>query len=232
MENRQYTLSLQGTFYTLEQLRKLSLEPDSGADVRPGALPDLPQIAFAGRSNVGKSSLINALAGRKGLAKVSSTPGKTSSINFYMAQSNAPGFNDFYLVDLPGYGYAKRSKAERIKWDALINAYLQNSKRLAALCVLLDCRLEPQDSDLNLIAFARSINLKLLPLLTKADKCGSDAQAGRKLQWTKLLAGQSPLLTSALPEKPRSPKEEYGQGKRRTNLDQVWEAMHGLAAQG
>ncbi|MDR2825401.1 MAG: ribosome biogenesis GTP-binding protein YihA/YsxC, partial [Deltaproteobacteria bacterium] len=192
LDSNLYTLSLKGTFYTLEQINELCQGQN------PDLYPDLPQIAFAGRSNVGKSSLINALGGRKGLAKVSATPGKTASINFYLAQNQNPAFKNFYLVDLPGYGYAKRSKAERAKWADLINAYLQNSHRLLALCVLLDCRLEPQDADLELLAFARSLKLKLLPLLTKADKCGANEQAGRQNQWKKLLAGQSPLLTSAV----------------------------------
>jgi GTP-binding protein len=227
MENDKYTLSLRGTFYSLEQLRAFTLDRAQNAE----ASAELPEIAFAGRSNVGKSSLINALGGRRRLAKVSSTPGKTASINFYLAQSRRPDSKSFYLVDLPGYGYAKRSKAERIKWAALINAYLQNSKNLAALCILLDCRLEPQDSDLDLIAFAGSINLELLPLLTKADKCGAAERIRRQGQWKKLLAGQTPILTSIVPAKSGPGATERDALQRGSELDKVWEAMLGLLEQ-
>ena len=108
------------------------------------------QIALAGRSNVGKSSLVNALAGRKKLAKVSSTPGKTRSVNFYLVEPLR-----FYLVDLPGYGYARASHSEREKWAKLLERYLTECASLKALALLLDCRLPPQQLDLNLASFAQ-----------------------------------------------------------------------------
>ena len=128
------SLTLETTAYTLDQLL---------------ALPEA-QIALAGRSNVGKSSLINALAGRKKLAKVSATPGKTRSVNFYRVEPYK-----FYLVDLPGYGYARASHEERRKWAKLLEHYLADCKTLKALALLLDCRLPPQKLELELESFAR-----------------------------------------------------------------------------
>jgi GTP-binding protein len=203
-----YSLTLSGTFYTLEQLAAFSQQTDETCE------KITLQIAFAGRSNVGKSSLINALAGRKNLAKVSSTPGKTASINFYRVDSKQEGFQSFYLVDLPGYGYAQRSKTEREKWSYLIGAYLKSTEQLHALAVLLDCRLEPQQSDLELISYARTIRLPLLPLLTKADKCTRNEQAKRQSQWKKILYGQKPILTAA-----------GGSAAQRLGIDELWQAM-------
>lgn len=200
MSETQYTLILEQTVYTKAQLA------DSG-------LLDKPQIALAGRSNVGKSSLINALSGRKQLAKVSSTPGKTASINFYRVE---PG--GFYLVDLPGYGYAQRSKTERQKWAELINDYLRGCPSIISLGVLLDCRLEPQNADLELIAFARSLGLPLLPLLTKADKCSQKERGARQRQWQALLAGQKPLVSSAV-----------GPASGRIGISRLWEEIVALA---
>ncbi len=150
------------------------------------------QIALAGRSNVGKSSLINALADKKGLAKVSSSPGKTRSINFYQVEPEG-----FYLVDLPGYGYAKSSKAEREKWSKLINFYLQSPNGPAALALLIDCRLEPQKPDLELVRFAESVRLPLLAVLTKADKCTQKERSARQSQWSIILGGQRPVICSS-----------------------------------
>ena len=169
------SLTLETTAYTLDQLI-----------CRPE-----PQIALAGRSNVGKSSLINALAGRKKLAKVSSTPGKTRSVNFYKVSPF-----DFYLVDLPGYGYARASHAERQKWARLLERYLAECISLKALVLLLDCRLPPQKIDLELASFARECRLPLLPILTKADKCKQQERALRQNEWQDLL-GVKPLVTSA-----------------------------------
>ncbi|MDR1658927.1 MAG: ribosome biogenesis GTP-binding protein YihA/YsxC, partial [Desulfovibrio sp.] len=131
-------------------------------------LPDCAetQIALAGRSNVGKSSLLNALAGRKNLAKVSATPGKTRSINFFRAMPW-----NFYLVDLPGYGYARASHRERDNWAKLLERYLTKTKNLRALVLLLDCRLPPQKNDMELTRFAGASRFSLLPVLTKTDKC-------------------------------------------------------------
>ena len=112
------TLTLENTAYTLDQLSRR----------------DIPQMALAGRSNVGKSSLVNALAGRKQLAKTSATPGKTRSVNYYRAIPEG-----FWLVDLPGYGYARCSKEEREKWRLLIERYLSRSTALLGLVLLLDC---------------------------------------------------------------------------------------------
>ena len=168
-------LTLETTAYTLEQLISL---PEA-------------QIALAGRSNVGKSSLINALAGRKKLAKVSSTPGKTRSVNYYRVTPH-----DFYLVDLPGYGYARASHTEREKWARLLERYLVECAGLKALALLLDSRLEPQKLDKNLASFARTNGLNIVPVLTKADKCSQRERANRQNEWQELL-GTRPIVTSS-----------------------------------
>uniref|UniRef100_B8DJK9 Probable GTP-binding protein EngB n=1 Tax=Nitratidesulfovibrio vulgaris (strain DSM 19637 / Miyazaki F) TaxID=883 RepID=B8DJK9_NITV9 len=172
----QPVLELEATVYTLEQMRAF----------------DAPQIALAGRSNVGKSSLVNALARRKALAKISATPGKTRSINYYRVKPDG-----FYVVDLPGYGYAKCSKEERQKWAELIERYLSTCPTLKALTVLLDSRLEPQQLDLDLTSFARKNGITLLPVLTKADKCSQRERAERQRQWRDILGGIAPLVVSA-----------------------------------
>ncbi|HBE95517.1 MAG TPA: YihA family ribosome biogenesis GTP-binding protein [Desulfovibrio sp.] len=154
---------------------------------------DLPQVALAGRSNVGKSSLINCLAGRRQLAKTSATPGKTRSINFYTVTPQ-----NYCLVDLPGYGYARCSKAERDKWAKLINGYVQNNVLLRGMAVLLDSRLEPQQNDLNLTAWLQHLGLPMVAVLTKADKCTQKERAKRQRQWADILgARELPLLFSA-----------------------------------
>lgn len=155
--------------------------------------PDAPQIALAGRSNVGKSSLLNRLAGRKQLAKTSSTPGKTQSINLYRIE---PG--DTYLVDLPGYGYARRSKEERAKWAALIERYLSGTAWLRAVAMLLDCRLTPQASDLDMVAWLRASDIPVIGVLTKVDKCKKREQQSQQNRWAGLLGGEKPVLFSSV----------------------------------
>jgi GTP-binding protein len=145
---------------------------------------ETPQVALAGRSNVGKSSLINCLAGRKGLAKVSSTPGKTQSVNFFRI---TPG--DYTLVDLPGYGYARRSQAERAKWGKLIEKFLTDNPGLKAVAVLLDVRVTPQQSDLELVGWLRHAGIPILPVLTKCDKVNQREAAARQREWRDLLGG-------------------------------------------
>lgn len=151
-----------------------------------------PQVAMAGRSNVGKSSLINRLAGRKKLAKISSSPGKTKSLNFYMV---TPG--DFYLVDLPGYGYARTSKVERAKWAKLIETYIHNNHWLKAVAVLLDSRHSPQKIDLELVSYLQSIGMPVIPIMTKADKPKQRDREKVRKQWSAFLDGHKPIITSA-----------------------------------
>lgn len=125
---------------------------------------NIPEYAFIGRSNVGKSSLINALVQRKGLAKTSSTPGKTISINHFMVN------NQWYLVDLPGYGYAQRSKKSREEWRVMLANYISRRRNLLYTFVLVDSRIEPQNSD---IGFMEWLGENLVPfciVFTKADK--------------------------------------------------------------
>ena len=155
--------------------------------------PLSPQLALAGRSNVGKSSLLNRLAGRKQLAKTSSSPGKTQSINLYRV---IPG--DYYLVDLPGYGYARRSKEERAKWGKLIERYIKGNPWLQAVAVLIDCRLPPQASDLDMVAWLRASGIRVLGVLTKADKCTQRDRQAQKTRWASLLGGEPPILFSAV----------------------------------
>jgi GTP-binding protein len=135
------------------------------ADLPPGGPPEL---AFAGRSNVGKSSAINALAGRKGLARVSKTPGRTQTINFYSLGESAR------LVDLPGYGYARVPHAMRAHWRELVSAYLAAPRPLAGVVVLMDARHPLTALDEQLIAWLG--DARLVVLLTKADKLGRSAQ--------------------------------------------------------
>jgi GTP-binding protein len=167
------TVILEKTIYTIDQL---------------GEMP-LPQLAVAGRSNVGKSSLLNKLTGRKNLAKTSSTPGKTRSLNFYKVTPE-----EFYLVDLPGYGYARCSKSERDKWAALITRYLQKNTWLVGVVALLDSRLPPQTLDIDLITYIRSQGLEVFPVLTKADKCKQPVRHTNQAAWQRLLGLQKPPM--------------------------------------
>jgi GTP-binding protein len=129
--------------------------------------PDKAEYAFIGRSNVGKSSLINMLTGVKGLAKISGRPGKTITINHFLIN------NQWYLVDLPGYGYARRSKTERERWPEMLRAYLTKRKNLVYTFILLDLRLEPQAIDLEFIQWMGNNHLPMVLVFTKADKLGS-----------------------------------------------------------
>lgn len=146
--------------------------------VGPAGFPpeDRPEIAFAGRSNVGKSSAINALANRKRLAFASKTPGRTQTINFFEL---GPGAR---LVDLPGYGYAAVPQAMRAEWDALVGGYLGNRTCLAVVVVLMDIRHPLKDHDLHLFEWLRPLGAKLLVLLTKADKLSRGAATATLLK--------------------------------------------------
>lgn len=126
--------------------------------------PDRPEYAFIGRSNVGKSSLINMLTGRTGLAKTSSTPGKTQVINHFNIN------DEWYLVDLPGYGYAKVSKTSRAEWGKMINAYLTKRENLTCVCVLLDSRHTPQAVDLDFMTKLGEAGVPFIMIFTKTDK--------------------------------------------------------------
>ena len=124
---------------------------------------DRVEFVFSGRSNVGKSSLINRLCSRKNLARVSSTPGKTATINFYSV-------DDLYFVDLPGYGYAKVSNADRDRWDKLINRYFEENRNNELLIQLLDCRHDPSADDVQMLQFLHYHRIPFVIVLTKADK--------------------------------------------------------------
>lgn len=125
--------------------------------------PERIEIAFAGRSNVGKSTLINKLFNRKSLARVSSVPGKTATINFY-------GMENIYFVDLPGYGYAKVSKSEKERWSGLIEGYLNSDRDLRLVFLLVDMRHAPSADDLDMINYLIDTELPFVIVLTKADK--------------------------------------------------------------
>jgi GTP-binding protein len=130
--------------------------------------PDRPEYAFIGRSNVGKSSLINMLSNKKELAKVSRSPGKTQLINHFSITSSDK--KDWYLVDLPGYGYAKRSLTQRKSWEKMIEGYIRKRKNLLNLFVLIDSRLSPQALDLEFIDQLGEWQIPFALVFTKADK--------------------------------------------------------------
>jgi GTP-binding protein len=130
------------------------------ADLPP---PKYPEVAILGRSNAGKSSLINALFNQRNLAKVSSTPGFTKALNFFLVDRK------FYLVDLPGYGYAKVSKEMRLKWKELIEGYLRSVRDFRLLILIFDIRRTPDELDLSLIEFVKSLNKPYHIVLNKID---------------------------------------------------------------
>ena len=126
--------------------------------------PDRPEVAFAGRSNVGKSSLLNVLVNRKGLARTSSTPGRTQSINFFSVGDR------LYFVDLPGYGYARVSRETQRSWGKMVETYLRKRSNLKAVVVILDIRRDPNPGDLDLLAWLRDYGRRPIVVLTKVDK--------------------------------------------------------------
>lgn len=123
-----------------------------------------PEYAFIGRSNVGKSSLINMLTNKRQLAKTSSTPGKTITINHFIIN------DEWYLVDLPGYGFAQRSKKDRASWKVMLDDYIKNRKNLISMFVLVDSRIEPQKIDLEFINHLGELQMPFTIIFTKADK--------------------------------------------------------------
>ncbi|MBQ1867869.1 MULTISPECIES: ribosome biogenesis GTP-binding protein YihA/YsxC [Selenomonas] len=149
--------------------------------VKPEQYPenDLPEIVFIGRSNVGKSSLINSLTRVNNLARVSSQPGKTQTINFFevgVKIEEVEGRKAFYLVDLPGYGYAKTGKEKRKIWSKFIEEYFLTSPRLQFVCQLIDIRHDPMASDVEMFEWLVKNNIPVLIVATKADKIGKNAR--------------------------------------------------------
>lgn len=153
-----------------------------------------PQIAFSGRSNVGKSSLVNCLLGRKKLARVSGEPGKTITVNYYDIDSR------LFFVDLPGYGYAKVSNAERERWDDLINSYFEADRAVCLLVQLLDSRHAPSADDVQMLEYLHYHRIPFVAALTKGDKLKKSEMAARKEEFEKICAPygcQGVVLTSA-----------------------------------
>ncbi|KAA3620208.1 MAG: YihA family ribosome biogenesis GTP-binding protein [Calditrichaeota bacterium] len=170
----------------------------------------LPEIAFAGRSNVGKSSLINTLLARKNLARISNTPGKTQLLN-YIRVNDA-----FYLVDLPGYGFAKVPKSEKRRWRLMIDDYLKESPYLRGVVSLIDSRHGPANSDLELISWLAELEIPCLVVATKVDKLNRkqfNESQNRILQTIERFPVHGPLFISSA----------NGQGKK-----ELWQSISNL----
>lgn len=141
----------------------------------------LPQIVLIGRSNVGKSSLINNIINRKGLAKTSSVPGKTRTINFYKVNKS------FYLVDLPGYGYAKVPLSEKKSWEKVIETYINSSGDIAAFFIILDARRDTTEKEKDIYSWLESFDSEVMTVITKSDKLSSNKVASQKSKIKKAL---------------------------------------------
>ena len=142
----------------------------------------LPEVAFAGRSNVGKSSLLNSLVRRKSFARVSRTPGRTREINFFRVN------NEFVLVDLPGYGYARISKERKSEWKPLIESYLRRTTQLRGIVLLLDIRRDPSDDDRAMLDFLAETEVPAIVALTKTDKVSRVAAREKAADVSRILA--------------------------------------------
>ena len=162
------------------QINKSELE---AVAVKSAQYPEssVPEIAFAGRSNVGKSSLLNLLTRRKNLARVSGSPGKTRTINFYRIN------DEFRIVDLPGYGYARVSKSESEKWGAMMESYLENREGLLKVIQLVDIRHKPSAQDVQMYDYLKYFNLDGIVVATKADKVSSNQRSKNILEIRKTL---------------------------------------------
>lgn len=170
----------------------------------------LPQVAFSGRSNVGKSSLINSLLNRKSLARVSGEPGKTITVNFYDIDKK------MYLVDLPGYGYAKRTKEDKIKWSNLTDGYFTNNKNIDSvklICQLIDSRTGPTEDDYDMLYYLRETGMPHIIVATKTDKLN----ATEKAKFKEIIEGDE--LTADLPIIMYSAKSNLGR-------DDLWRQLY------
>ncbi len=183
--------------------------------VKPSQYPaaTLPEAAFAGRSNVGKSSLINTLVNRKRLVKTGSTPGRTQLINFFTVNDR------LFLVDLPGYGYAKVPESVRRKWGPMIEAYLKGRKSLSAVVLILDVRRTPGVEEKNFIDWLALYGRKSILVLTKADKLSKTAQKKRQTAIGTEL-GVDPSCLILFSAKTRLGKERVWSALERAVLDE------------
>lgn len=192
-------------------IKKINLETVCGITSK---LPDntLPEIAFAGKSNVGKSSLINALMNRKSYARISATPGKTQTINFYNINEA------MYLVDLPGYGYAKVSEKEKEQWGKMIERYLHGSKQLRAVFLLIDIRHDPSANDRTMYEWITAQGFTPIIIATKVDK---------------LKKSQVPKQVKAVREGLKMEKETIlipFSAETKQGRDEIWELMDEIIA--
>ena len=155
-----------------------------GMAEKHGWRPDspLPEVAFAGQSNVGKSSLLNSLVRRKSFARVSRTPGRTREINFFRVN------NGFVLVDLPGYGYARISREKKSEWRPMIESYLRRTTQLRGIVLLLDIRREPSDDDRAMLDFLAEVEVPTIVALTKTDKLSKAMAQERAAEISRALA--------------------------------------------
>ena len=177
----------------------------------------LPQVVFVGRSNVGKSSLINSLTRVSGLARVSKKPGKTQTINFFaVTLKNAEERREFYLVDVPGYGYAKTGRQERRVWAKFIEEYLTSSPDIKFVAQLMDIRHELMDSDAAMFRWLIEHDLAVLPIATKADKIG------KTMRQSHVAALRRALNIEDLPVLPYSSIKNEGRAEL---LDTVWDSL-------
>lgn len=160
----------------------------------------LPEIVWAGRSNVGKSSLINRIVGNRRLARTSNTPGKTRQLNFYRVD------NAWHLVDLPGYGYAAAPQAERQGWQALIEPYLRDRRQLAGVAVLVDARIGPTELDRMMLEWLAAHGKPWVAILSKADKISNNALAAMQRE-TRAILGPDTLLMACSAKTGRGVRE-------------------------
>jgi GTP-binding protein len=151
----------------------------------------IPEVVFAGRSNVGKSSLINRLAGKKNLARTSSTPGKTQSVNFYRLEGS------FFFVDLPGFGYAKAEKRAVQQWKILIERYFRNRSAIVLAIQLVDARMPPTSLDLQLSEWLERLKIPHMIVATKSDKLSNNQKGAQLRIISESFGGQSAVLASA-----------------------------------
>ena len=166
----------------------------SSAHPRECPQMDRPEYAFIGRSNVGKSSLINMVVGRTSMAKISGTPGKTQLINHFDINGDSvaekAGETAWYLTDLPGFGYAKISKSERIKWERTSKQFLEGRKNMMCTMMLIDSRLSPQKVDLDFMAYMGEVGLPFVLVFTKVDKLNKTERAEFQSKYEKIMLKQ------------------------------------------